>query len=347
MAGSPPRVRGKAPAQLHEKLKGGITPACAGKSAAKQTSTVRCGDHPRVCGEKTSCLCRRLWRAGSPPRVLGKVLQLICTIDDLGITPACAGKSCSPFRPRGLSWDHPRVCGEKFVGFSNTSSCAGSPPRVRGKGESPEKGENGLRITPACAGKSAVSHAFFQQRQDHPRVCGEKLLHPPRFRPTWGSPPRVRGKANAFVDQLDQLGITPACAGKSRALFYGRTGNRDHPRVCGEKQMLSFSFASMLGSPPRVRGKVCRYRQHGLDVRITPACAGKRAAASGATARAKDHPRVCGEKLANLAANKPMKGSPPRVRGKENIPNRSFYSIGITPACAGKRLKKALKNKDF
>ena len=300
------------------------------------------------------------------------------------------------------------MCGEKFVGFSNTSSCAGSPPRVRGKGESPEKGENGLRITPACAGKSAVSHAFFQQRQDHPRVCGEKLLHPPRFRPTWGSPPRVRGKANAFVDQLDQLGITPACAGKSRALFYGRTGNRDHPRVCGEKQMLSFSFASMLGSPPRVRGKVCRYRQHGLDVRITPACAGKRAAASGATARAKDHPRVCGEKLANLAANKPMKGSPPRVRGKvglicptrtlmritpacagkrnipkafvsidwdhprvcgekpncrfwlsthwgspprvrgkENIPNRSFYSIGITPACAGKRLKKALKNKDF
>ena len=175
MAGSPPRVRGKAPAQLHEKLKGGITPACAGKSAAKQTSTVRCGDHPRVCGEKTSCLCRRLWRAGSPPRVRGKVLQLICTIDDLGITPACAGKSCSPFRPRGLSWDHPRVCGEKKERRKYGERAKGSPPRVRGKEKVLTNVSTLLRITPACAGKSSSDFQTQAPARDHPRVCGEKV----------------------------------------------------------------------------------------------------------------------------------------------------------------------------
>ena len=41
------------------------------------------------------------------------------------------------------------------------------------------------------------------------------------------------------------------------------------------------------------------------------------------------------------------KGSPPRVRGKvEDVTNGKFQS-GITPACAGKRLKKAHKIKDF
>ena len=49
--------------------------------------------------------------------------------------------------------DHPRVCGEKpfpapLVGFR-----WGSPPRVRGKGDSGMMRVHRLGITPACAGK--------------------------------------------------------------------------------------------------------------------------------------------------------------------------------------------------
>ena len=40
-------------------------------------------------------------------------------------------------------------------------------------------------------------------------------------------------------------------------------------------------------------------------------------------------------------------GSPPRVRGKVEAAILAMERNGITPACAGKRLKKAHKIKDF
>ena len=57
------------------------------------------------------------------------------------------------------------------------------------------------------------------------------------------------------------------------------------------------------GSPPRVRGKV--RRRPGLydALRITPACAGKRALAFVLRSTIWDHPRVCGEKTKKSLEN--------------------------------------------
>ena len=52
----------------------------------------------------------------------------------------------------------------------------GSPPRMRGKGELPKDTKDYFGITPACAGKSASTTADRFSVQDHPRVCGEKLM---------------------------------------------------------------------------------------------------------------------------------------------------------------------------
>ena len=111
--GSPPRVRGKAP-QRHRGTEGGrITPACAGKRGAGRCLPCKCGDHPRVCGEKFSGIVVRSAPLGSPPRVRGKV-QLCSRIrNQKRITPACAGKSTSFQTVCRCRWDHPRVCGEK------------------------------------------------------------------------------------------------------------------------------------------------------------------------------------------------------------------------------------------
>ena len=50
-----------------------------------------------------------------------------------GITPAYAGKS-SEIPPSSLpSWDHPRLCGEKFALIVLPSIVMGSPPPMRGK----------------------------------------------------------------------------------------------------------------------------------------------------------------------------------------------------------------------
>ena len=56
LAGSPPRVRGKAVRFAHEHDFFGITPACAGKSLIGWSGRIGKRDHPRVCGEKFAYL---------------------------------------------------------------------------------------------------------------------------------------------------------------------------------------------------------------------------------------------------------------------------------------------------
>ena len=46
---------------------------------------------------------------------------------------------------------------------------------------------------------------------------------------------------------------------------------------------------------------------------------------------------MCGEKRDFVFAGKFLVGSPPRVRGKEDINSVEHATHGITPACAGKR----------
>ena len=70
--GSPPRVRGKDPSTAAILHRGGITPACAGKSTPTRCACSATQDHPRVCGEKRSASPCRVHPSGSPPRVRGK-----------------------------------------------------------------------------------------------------------------------------------------------------------------------------------------------------------------------------------------------------------------------------------
>ena len=95
--------------------------------------------------------------------------------------------------------------------------------------------------------------------------------------------------------------ITPAYAGKSIMRMMGAGKNE--------------------GSPPRMRGKVFRRCCFFFCCR--------------------DHPRVCGEKRSRFKRDQNVKGSPPRMRGKARLPMITGASPGITPAYAGKRLKRS------
>ena len=213
--GSPPRVRGKVQLQPGQPAALGITPACAGKSTPSMMVCSRFWDHPRVCGEKFRPFAARFESMGSPPRVRGKgsFLSSSCTCD--GITPACAGKRTSLFA--GV-WVNP-----------------GSPPRVRGKVTSGNTNLACMGITPACAGKSCAYGSGIPDDKDHPRVCGEKGVVVTVGFLVQGSPPRVRGKVPNVPMAPVTEGITPACAGKRPVASAPGTGQRDHPRVCGEK----------------------------------------------------------------------------------------------------------------
>ena len=173
----------------------------------------------------------------------------------MGITPAYAGKSCIYRSTTSISWDHPRVCGEKS--FKTSTSCwsKGSPPRMRGKGIQPCNQWVRVGITPAYAGKRPLPSSGGTRVRDHPRVCGEKKVSDIETAKQLGSPPRMRGKAWLPKTARAFSGITPAYAGKSRSILLLRTKPKDHPRVCGEKYFTIRDKVAKKGSPPRMRGK--------------------------------------------------------------------------------------------
>ena len=106
--------------------------------------------------------------------------------------------------------------------------------------------------------------------------------------------------------------------------------------MCGEKFNLKEMSKTLLGSPPRMRGKAGGLQRNRPAARITPAYAGKRGSGSLPRSCRRDHPRVCGEKISQTRRNLPLGGSPPRVRGKVRCIPKQRNTAGITPACAGK-----------
>ena len=171
---------------------------------------------------------------------------------------------------------------------------------------------------------------------DHPRACGEKNHALGELAHWLGSPPRVRGKEDSGENPCFGVGITPAYAGKSAKTIADMPGDWDHPRVCREKARLGRFWLSAWGSPLRVRGKAFRVGLAGRILGITPAYAGKRRSAPAPTSKARDHPRVCGEKFYVDEILPGDTGSPPRVRGKERAPLMKPATQRITPAHAGK-----------
>ena len=87
-----------------------------------------------------------------------------------------------------------------------------------------------------------------------------------------------------------------------------------------------------------MRGKAEVRHERDQEPGITPACAGKRHCPRFRPGKTRDHPRVCGEKSSLMQMDVGPLGSPPRMRGKGELPKDTKDYFGITPAYAGKRM---------
>ena len=115
----------------------------------------------------------------------------------------------------------------------------------------------------------------------------------------------------------------------------------------GEKCRILSAGRKSQGSPPHGRGKD---PQRGPEVavgRITPAWAGKSSALRRSPAASGDHPRMGGEKTRNAPEAPKRRGSPPHGRGKEGEVYEWSCKARITPAWAGKRLKRSHRSGIF
>ena len=131
------------------------------------------------------------------------------------------------------------------------------------------------RITPAGAGKTHLHAPLLLLPEDHPRRCGENIAGWEADMQAAGSPPQVRGKQGAVLDDFDNCGITPAGAGKTTDYDPYLHVTADHPRRCGENRKLSAYAQIGRGSPPQVRGKPETAPDGKSRMGITPAGAGK------------------------------------------------------------------------
>ena len=193
----------------------GSPPPMRGKVIEMSIVRPRFWDHPRLCGEKYCRIPQQQQDIGSPPPMRGKDLQGSFPCQDYRITPAYAGKSISHSENIRRTWDHPRLCGEKFSVHLNRHFSEGSPPPMRGKGQRFGSRYNAAGITPAYAGKSGYRYTF-------------SIL-------PVGSPPPMRGKGAAGTYFDGNHGITPAYAGK--------------------RSVRVSLLALAIGSPPPMRGK--------------------------------------------------------------------------------------------
>ena len=192
------------------------------------------------------------------------------------------------------------------------------------------------RITPADAGKTHTQRNDRYVMWDHPRGCGENLFLPMNLNENTGSPPRMRGKRQEGITGFFEHRITPADAGKTALHNVYCDAAKDHPRGCGENQYNVNLHRCVAGSPPRMRGKLIKCSNIIISGRITPADAGKTWYDEVWKAQREDHPRGCGENRGRVGIFTPLRGSPPRMRGKRSGFIKQDNRLRITPADAGK-----------
>ena len=171
------------------------------------------------------------------------------------LIPACAGKTSPPAKKTSSSPAHPRVCGENALGGQYVFGDMGSSPRVRGKQRLRTRRASGVRLIPACAGKTVEEGEYLFAAPAHPRVCGENPTDATTALDPAGSSPRVRGKHDVGEINPSFSGLIPACAGKTEGGGGVSRRGPAHPRVCGENGLVCLVGNVAKGSSPRVRGK--------------------------------------------------------------------------------------------
>ena len=233
----------------------------------------------------------------------------------IGIIPAYAGNTSNCSLNPATSWDHPRVCGEHPAAMQAIGEVWGSSPRMRG---TPPK-----------------SYQWCALSRDHPRVCGEHFSYAKWTPNTKGSSPRMRGTPVIRIRVPNRTGIIPAYAGNTLIVSFRFRKTWDHPRVCGEHEVVNAPRAVMPGSSPRMRGThgmtEAAFRTEG----IIPAYAGNTARWRHRWPLRRDHPRVCGEHDWFSGVFELPEGSSPRMRGTHAMSSRMSWRFGIIPAYAG------------
>ena len=266
----------------------------------------------------------------------GKRLESSFSKNPQGNIPAYAGKTTDEVVLCGWITEHPRVCGENEQTIGGDYLENGTSPRMRGKPPTPPRPGAGRWNIPAYAGKTFSANPVKFCRREHPRVCGENTTPSTGMRCSSGTSPRMRGKLSSMMLGTCRKRNIPAYAGKTQQAFSGVIGQTEHPRVCGENEIMPASSGFEEGTSPRMRGKLGVARPHLWSRRNIPAYAGKTCHSKSTSVLLSEHPRVCGENDGFALPMRHTAGTSPRMRGKRTPQKLVCTGTRNIPAYAGK-----------
>ena len=150
-----------------------------------------------------------------------------------------------------------------------------------------------------------------------------------------GSSPHARGTREPVPGGDHPNRFIPACAGNAHLANFRCRIDTVHPRMRGERTVVSRSTRAAVGSSPHARGTQRHRRLLGLWRRFIPACAGNAVWLNAAPTRPTVHPRMRGERRQSVGLRGADGGSSPHARG---TPMRSMACAiyqRFIPACAG------------
>ena len=195
-----------------------------------------------------------------------------------------------------------------------------------------------MRIIPAHAGQTGNANMPHGKPTDHPRACGANYGRTGISGYDYGSSPRMRGKPRRRGRHALRGRIIPAHAGQTSSTYTESSWITDHPRACGANPQIFTDKEYMIGSSPRMRGKLRPVTARPSRIRIIPAHAGQTVSAVAQHNTLPDHPRACGANDHKRATHVCSSGSSPRMRGKRAGGKHDGRRVRIIPAHAGQTI---------
>ena len=195
---------------------------------------------------------------GSSPLTRGKPVELRAARNGQRLIPAHAGKTTSTSREGNSPRAHPRSRGENGCAANRATPKRGSSPLTRGKLLHEHVRALFGGFIPAHAGKTRMRGRRSCTCPAHPRSRGENVYQVNGKTIPAGSSPLTRGKRVIFKDEVAEMGLIPAHAGKTCYTNYESEWAAAHPRSRGENRFASKSDNVQSGSSPLTRGKPCR-----------------------------------------------------------------------------------------
>ena len=171
--------------------------------------------HPHACGENNPLLEAWDKRAGTSPRMWGKLVQSYFGIRDLRYIPTHVGKTIRYIIGKEIQPVHPHACGENDVTVTEGELNVGTSPRMWGKPSSLPGPHMPDRYIPTHVGKTFGKAHRKIYPPVHPHACGENGISLEILSLDIGTSPRMWGKRRFARILMMQARYIPTHVGKT------------------------------------------------------------------------------------------------------------------------------------